>query len=165
MINIGKPEVDLDCLHIVYESNLVDDKKCPINERKCKYCNSNDVEDEYHFVLVCDFYTELRKLYIKKFFYVRPSMAKFIDLLNSDSIFMLKKNWVNMCTNLLIRGTTLPSDVNKRKLSLYITTALLVFLIFFHPLYTFYIYLYNLSPTCTHNYCKVLLNCMLWQCM
>ena len=67
------------------------DKKCPINERKCIYCNSNDVEDEYHFVLVCDFYTELRKLYIKKYFYVRPSMAKFIDLLNSDSIFMLKK--------------------------------------------------------------------------
>lgn len=67
------------------------DKKCPINERKCIYCNSNDVEDECHFVLVCDFYTELRKLYIKQFFYVRPSMAKFIDLLNSDSIFMLKK--------------------------------------------------------------------------
>lgn len=68
-------------------------KKCPINKRKCIYCNSNDVEDEYHFVLVCDFYTALRKFYVKKYFYVRPSMAKFINLLNSDSIFTLKKTW------------------------------------------------------------------------
>lgn len=53
----------------------------------------NNVSFINHFVLVCDFYTELRKLYIKKYFYVRPSMAKFINLLNSDSIFTLKKTW------------------------------------------------------------------------
>lgn len=73
-----------------------------INERKCIYCNSNDVEDEYHFVLVCDFYTELRKLYIKKYYYARPNMAKFITLLNSGSIFTLKKKlgkYVHECFN------------------------------------------------------------------
>lgn len=56
------------------------------------------------------------KLYIKKYFYVQPSMAKFIDLFNSDSIFMLKK-MVNMCMNVSIRGITLPSGVNKLCLS------------------------------------------------
>lgn len=77
------------------------DKKCPINEWKCIYCNSNDVEDEYHFVLVCDFYTELRKLYIKKYYHVRPNMAKFITLLNSGSIITLKKlgKYVHECFN------------------------------------------------------------------
>lgn len=64
-------------------------KKRPINERKCIYSNSNDVKNDCHLVLVCDFYTDLRKLYIKKYFYVRPNMATFIDLLKSDSI--LKK--------------------------------------------------------------------------
>lgn len=54
------------------------------------------IKDEYHFVLVCDFNTELRKLYIKKYLYVRPNMAKCIDLLNSDSILTLQKNLENM---------------------------------------------------------------------
>lgn len=39
-------------------------KKCHIYERKCIYFNSNEVEDKYHFVLVCDFYTELKGNYI-----------------------------------------------------------------------------------------------------
>lgn len=43
------------------------------------------------FVLVCDFHTDLRILYIKKNFYERSSMAKWIDLLNSDSILTQKK--------------------------------------------------------------------------
>lgn len=50
-----------------------------------------NVKNDCHLVLVCDFYTDLRKLYIKKYFYVRPNMSTFIDLLKSDS--MLKKNW------------------------------------------------------------------------
>lgn len=69
----------------------------------------------YRFVLVCDFHTDLRILYIKKNFYERSSMAKWIDLLNSHSIFTQKKNQPNktkqikhthnlrnMCTNVSI---------------------------------------------------------------
>ena len=67
------------------------DKKCPTSERKCIFCTSNEIEDEYHFVLICNFYTELREKYIKKYYYVRPSMAKFIELLNSNSESILKK--------------------------------------------------------------------------
>lgn len=29
------------------------DKKCPLNERECVYCNSNDDEDEYYFNCFC----------------------------------------------------------------------------------------------------------------
>ena len=32
-------------------------------ERICMYCNLNDIEDEYHFLLVCPLYKEDRKLY------------------------------------------------------------------------------------------------------
>ena len=31
------------------------------NERKCTFCDMNDLEDEYHFVLVCPVYADLGK--------------------------------------------------------------------------------------------------------
>ena len=34
--------------------------KIPLNERKCIFCNKNSVEDEIHFLLDCDFYSDLR---------------------------------------------------------------------------------------------------------
>ena len=51
---------------------------------ECEYCELNDIEDEYHFIIKCPCYHELRRKYIKKYFYNRPSMAKFIELLSSD---------------------------------------------------------------------------------
>lgn len=39
----------------------------------------------YHFVPVCDIHTDLRKLFIKKYFYVRSNMV--IDFL-IDSIYL-----------------------------------------------------------------------------
>lgn len=79
------------------------DKKSPINERKCIYSNSNDVKNDCHLVLVCDFYTDLRKLYIKKLIYL--------------NLTLYWKKLVNMCKNVSKRGITLPSDLKKRKLS------------------------------------------------
>ena len=34
------------------------------NQRKCLLCNLNDLEDEYHFILICPFYTHFRNEYI-----------------------------------------------------------------------------------------------------
>ena len=47
----------------------------------CLICGSGDIEDEYHFVCICKPYETIRKQYLKKTYYVRPSVAKFIDLL------------------------------------------------------------------------------------
>ena len=52
--------------------------------RRCSLCNENDIEDEYHFVLICPTYNELRSMYIKRYFTNNPSMFKFIELLNSS---------------------------------------------------------------------------------
>ena len=46
------------------------------NERKCLVCNLDEIQDEYHFILVCPLYHELRKTYIEKYFYKRPSVFK-----------------------------------------------------------------------------------------
>ena len=51
--------------------------------RKCIFCNTDDIEDEYHFVLICPLYSNLRTQLIRKYYYKHPSMLKFIQLLNS----------------------------------------------------------------------------------
>ena len=50
------------------------------DERKCRVCNI--LEDEFHFIFECPVYSDLRKLYIDKYYINRPSMLKLIELLN-----------------------------------------------------------------------------------
>ena len=63
--------------------------RVPVNERKCTLCSV--MEDEYHFVIECQRYTELRKKYIPKYYCQRPSMHKFIELITSDNNKYIKK--------------------------------------------------------------------------
>ena len=59
------------------------------NERKCSFCNLHEVEDEYHFILVCPLYNNLRKTHLKKYFYIRPSVYKLTKLLNNSNLRVL----------------------------------------------------------------------------
>ena len=59
--------------------------KVPYTQRTCTLCNSNDIEDEYHVTLVCEYFRDVRKKYIKPFYYQRPNMMKFLDLMTSVS--------------------------------------------------------------------------------
>ena len=54
-------------------------------ERKCMYCASNDIEDEFHFVIKCSFYIDIRIRFINKYVYTKPSVLKFIDLVSSKN--------------------------------------------------------------------------------
>jgi len=67
--------------------------RLPINEKRyslsndstsCLLCNSNQPGDEYHYTLVCPAFTQLRKKYIKRFYYIRPNTLKFKQLFNSN---------------------------------------------------------------------------------
>ena len=44
------------------------------DQRYCLFCNSHDIEDEYHFMLICPFLEEIRKKYVPKYYYQRLSM-------------------------------------------------------------------------------------------
>ena len=55
--------------------------KIPIHERKCKFCYN--LEDEFHFILECPMYKDLRLKYIHKYFWKRPNIPKFIELCTS----------------------------------------------------------------------------------
>ena len=57
----------------------------PRNERICKYCNQNMTENEYHFLLVCPLYRELRHKYFKKYYFQWPTLNKFDDLMSKKS--------------------------------------------------------------------------------
>jgi hypothetical protein len=59
--------------------------RIPREERSCLICNSSDIEDEYHFVCICHCYNNIRRKYLKKYYYVKPSVYKFVQLLNSNN--------------------------------------------------------------------------------
>ena len=55
------------------------------NLRICKSCNMSKIEDEFHFLLVCPMYRELRRKYLKAYFCHWPTFYKFDILLSSTS--------------------------------------------------------------------------------
>jgi hypothetical protein len=60
----------------------------PFNERLCLNCNS--LEDEFHFVLQCAMFNDLRVQYIPKRLWKRPSTFKFVELINTENHQILK---------------------------------------------------------------------------
>ena len=56
------------------------------NNRLCTLCNLNDIEDEFHFILKCPFYHDIRIKYIKKYYYNRPSVWKLVQLLSVQNL-------------------------------------------------------------------------------
>ena len=55
------------------------------SERICLYCNTNNVENEFHFCLICPFYTDLRVKFIPRYVCTTPSTNKFVKLLQSEN--------------------------------------------------------------------------------
>ena len=58
-------------------------------DRICFQCN--EIEDEYHILICCSKYEELRKKYLPKYLYNKPSMFKFVEFLNGQNEKMLRK--------------------------------------------------------------------------
>ena len=53
--------------------------------RLCPICHI-DIQDEFHFILKCPMYNDLRKLYIKPFYFERPSVFKLIQLFTTVNL-------------------------------------------------------------------------------
>jgi hypothetical protein len=54
--------------------------------RTCNVCHDNLIEDEYHFILVCKKYDNIRKAYIKPYYWRRPSSFKLVLLLSAHNV-------------------------------------------------------------------------------
>ena len=53
----------------------------PRNERICKNCTMNVIDNEYHLLLTCPKYSALRKEYIKRYYIQWPTLQKFENLM------------------------------------------------------------------------------------
>ena len=81
------------------------------NDRKCTLCRLNDIEDEYHFTLICPVYNDLRKEYLQKYFYVKPSVNKYITLMNSSKLKTLKNLATYIIKGFKLRDTIVNATV------------------------------------------------------
>ena len=62
-------------------------------DRKCLLCNTDDVGDEMHYLLLCPAFSEERRKHLKRYYFTRPNMLKFKQLLNSQNVKELR----NLC--------------------------------------------------------------------
>ena len=63
----------------------------PYNERKCTLCNHNELADDFHYLMRCSFFETERKELLRPYYYSRPNIIKFQDLLNCNSKTILTK--------------------------------------------------------------------------
>ena len=52
-----------------------------INERKCPLCDLNDIGDDFHYLLKYPHFENKRTGLLKSYYYGRPNIIKFKDLL------------------------------------------------------------------------------------
>lgn len=52
------------------------------NDRKCHLCNLDSIGDEFHYLLVCPFFNDSRKLYLEKYYLARVNTLKFRKLMS-----------------------------------------------------------------------------------
>ena len=64
----------------------------PGENRKCILCQSEDIGNEYHNILICISLSNERKLYLKSRFYNGPNTLEFNELMNSQCLPDLN-NW------------------------------------------------------------------------
>ena len=74
------------------ETGLWDD--IPLNERKCKFCTTDDIGNEYHYLFTCDFFKRDRTLYLKLYFYaisqINASIGSFFTSTNEATLELSK---------------------------------------------------------------------------
>lgn len=56
--------------------------KTPLSQRVCALCDTGSIEDEFHFILTCPAFSELRQRFIKKYYYRRTSVFKLVQILS-----------------------------------------------------------------------------------
>ena len=71
---------------IAIETGRYTRPKTPLNERLCKFCNTNSIHSETHFLLECELYSDLRQSLFEKALELNDS---FINLNSSEKLKFL----------------------------------------------------------------------------
>ena len=83
----------LRCGSLNIEVNAGRYQGIPRDRRYCTFCNTADVGDEFHFLLICPFFREIRSLFIPSYYYEFPCTDKFYEMLRSNN----KKLLLDIC--------------------------------------------------------------------
>jgi len=111
----------LDQIHLIFLTKYKMREKLdiPICWSISKTISGTIFKDEYHSVLICNTYTELRHSYFHRYFYTRPSMYKFVKLVNSES----KKTLLQL-SNYVLKSMKLRVTFKHSSLTLFMFTYL-----------------------------------------
>ena len=93
-------------LHI--ETGRYSKPKVPLNERTCKFCSQNAIEDKIYFLMVCDVYSDLRGPLMLR---AQTCNTDFNNLSLEDK-FIFVMNHINLQHSL---SNTLVQMYNRRK--------------------------------------------------
>ena len=55
-----------------------------LQERKCNLCQTSSIGDEMHYILECPFFQAQRKALVDQYYYKRPNILKYKELLNTE---------------------------------------------------------------------------------
>ena len=61
------------------------------SERLCNKCNMQAIENEYHFVMACPFYRDIRRETLPRYYCAWPTQQKFINLMTASQQSVLRK--------------------------------------------------------------------------
>ena len=120
-----------------------------ISQRICTLCDNNEIEDEIHFILLCPSYSALRTLYIKPYFYRRPSVFKMIQLFSSNNVKILRN-----LGRFLIHATAKIKELLNAWIITYVCYTRHFWCMWVFSIFCFVKYVCYL---CTHEFCVLIL--------
>ena len=82
--NIRKYLARFRCGYVNINVNMGRISGIEYEQRSCLFCNSDSIDDEFHFLLICSFHSDLRAKYIPSYFTTYPDIHKFCSLVNSN---------------------------------------------------------------------------------
>ena len=89
-LRIPLAKLRLSSHQLLIETGRYSQNRTERAQRLCTLCDRSDVEDEYHFVIICPLYSHLRVSYIRPYYYKKPSVYKFVQLMQSDNLSILR---------------------------------------------------------------------------
>ena len=88
-LRIPLVKLKLSSYQLLIETGRYSQNRTERTQRLCTLCDQSDLEDEYNFVIIYPLYSHLRGSYIHPYYYQKPSVYKYNQLMQSDNFSFL----------------------------------------------------------------------------
>ena len=106
---------------LYYQTGRVSRNRLPRYERLCHICQNGEVEDVFHFSLICQKYNSRRQNYLDKYLYDKPIMFEFIFVLSMFGNYLTSdfSNYSTVSSVISTKSEVYDNFMPHRHLSLY----------------------------------------------